>query len=98
MSGRGGRNSEFLLSLALALEGTDICALAGDTDGIDGSENNAGAWFAPGTLAQARTQGFDPRAMLDAHRSYDVFEAAGTLVVTGPTLTNVNDVRIVLMG
>ena len=98
VSGRGGRNSEFLLSLALALEGTDICALAGDTDGIDGSENNAGAWFAPGTLAQARTQGFDPRAMLDAHRSYDVFEAAGTLVVTGPTLTNVNDVRIVLMG
>jgi len=97
-SGRGGRNSEFLLSLALALEGTDICALAGDTDGIDGSEANAGALFLPQTLSHLRQSGHDPRAMLDSHRSYDAFEAAGGLVVTGPTLTNVNDVRIVLVG
>jgi hydroxypyruvate reductase len=97
-SGRGGRNSEFLLSLALALEGTDICALAGDTDGIDGSENNAGALYLPQTLSHLRQSGHDPRAMLDSHRSYDAFEAAGGLVVTGPTLTNVNDVRIVLVG
>jgi len=97
-SGRGGRNSEFLLSLALALEGTDICALAGDTDGIDGSEANAGALLLPRTLSHLRAMGHDPRAMLDSHRSYDAFEAAGGLVVTGPTLTNVNDVRIVLVG
>ena len=96
--GRGGRNSEFLLSLALALEGTQICALAGDTDGIDGSQDNAGAFFLPETLARARAAGLDPRALLDAHCAYDVFEAAGCLVVTGPTLTNVNDVRIVLAG
>ena len=97
-SGRGGRNSEFLLSLALALEGTDICALAGDTDGIDGSENNAGALLLPDSLSQVRAAGLDPRALLDAHRSYDAFEASGGLIVTGPTLTNVNDVRIVLVG
>ncbi|MEN9708541.1 MAG: hypothetical protein RIQ68_949 [Pseudomonadota bacterium] len=97
-SGRGGRNSEFLLSLALALEGTDICALAGDTDGIDGSENNAGALLLPQTLSHLRAKGHNPRALLDNHRSYDAFEAAGGLVVTGPTLTNVNDVRIVLVG
>ena len=96
--GRGGRNSEFLLSLALALEGTDICALAGDTDGIDGSENNAGALFVPDTLARARAAGLDPRMALDMHRSYDIFEASGDLVITKPTLTNVNDVRIVLVG
>ena len=97
-SGRGGRNSEFLLSLALALEDTDICALAGDTDGIDGSENNAGALLLPPTLSRLRAKGLDPRALLDSHRSYDAFEAAGGLIVTGPTLTNVNDVRIVLVG
>ena len=97
-SGRGGRNSEFLLSLALALEGTDICALAGDTDGIDGSENNAGALLLPDSLSHLRAKGLDPRALLDAHRSYDAFETSGGLVVTGPTLTNVNDVRIVLVG
>jgi hydroxypyruvate reductase len=97
-SGRGGRNSEFLLSLALALEGADICALAGDTDGIDGSEDNAGALLLSDTLARARAAGLDPRACLDTHRAYDVFEAADGLVVTGPTLTNVNDVRIVLVG
>jgi hydroxypyruvate reductase len=96
--GRGGRNSEFLLALALALEGTEICALAGDTDGIDGSENNAGALLLPNMLARLRAAGHDPRALLDAHRAYDAFEAAGGLVVTGPTLTNVNDVRIVLIG
>lgn len=96
--GRGGRNSEFLLSLALSLEGADLCGLAGDTDGIDGSQDNAGALFMPDTLSTARAKGLNPRALLDAHCAYDVFDAAGTLVVTGPTLTNVNDVRIVLVG
>ncbi len=97
--GRGGRNSEFLLALAVALEGLpDSVALAGDTDGIDGTQTNAGAVIGPDTLARARAAGLDPRAMLDAHLSYDVFAALNDLVVTGPTLTNVNDVRIVLVG
>jgi hydroxypyruvate reductase len=97
-SGRGGRNSEFLLALALALEGVAADALAGDTDGIDGTQDNAGAVMTPDTLARARAAGLDARAMLDAHLSYDFFEKLGDLVVTGPTLTNVNDVRIVLVG
>jgi hydroxypyruvate reductase len=96
--GRGGRNSEFLLSLALSLEDTALCGLAGDTDGIDGSQDNAGAFFMPDSLAKARAKGLNPRHLLDAHFAYDVFEAADALVVTGPTLTNVNDVRIVLVG
>lgn len=97
-SGRGGRNSEFLLALAIALEGAEAHALAGDTDGIDGTEHNAGAVMSPDTLARARAAGLDARAMLDAHLSYDFFEKLGDLVVTGPTLTNVNDVRILLVG
>jgi glycerate 2-kinase len=95
--GRGGRNAEYLLSLALSLEGQqDIYALACDTDGIDGSEDNAGAILDPQTLARARSS-IDPQRALDRHDAYSVFEAAGDLVVTGPTRTNVNDLRLILI-
>jgi glycerate-2-kinase len=97
-AGRGGRSMEGLLGLALALEGhPGIWALMADTDGIDGKSDAAGAVAAPDTLARAREAGLDPRAMLAAHDSYGVFAALGDLVVTGPTLTNVNDVRAVLV-
>ena len=96
--GRGGRNSEFLLGLALALDGMPgVHALAADTDGIDGSEDNAGAFLDPATLARARAAGLDPAAALAANDAYPVFEAAGGLLVTGPTRTNVNDLRTVLV-
>ena len=96
--GRGGRNAEFLLGLALALDGAPgIWALAGDTDGIDGSEDNAGAIVAPDTLTRAAALGLDPRARLDDNDAYGLFAALGDLVVTGPTLTNVNDFRAVLI-
>ncbi len=96
--GRGGRNSAFLLALAIALRGqTGTWALAGDTDGVDGSEDNAGAIIAPDTLARAAALGLDPRACLAADDSYGVFEGLGDLVVTGPTLTNVNDFRAILV-
>lgn len=97
--GRGGRNSEFLLSLAIALKGAPgIHALAADTDGIDGSEDNAGAFIGPSTLARARNAGLDPRACLEANDAWGFFHAIGDLLVTGPTLTNVNDFRAVLIG
>ncbi len=97
--GRGGRNTECLLGLTLALAGEPgIWALAADTDGIDGTEDAAGAIAAPDSLARARAAGLDPRAMLAAHDSYGLFSTLGDLVVTGPTLTNVNDVRAVLIG
>ena len=89
--GRGGRNTEFLLSLALA--GLPIFALAGDTDGIDGSEDAAGAIVTPDTLARAPDAG----QVLAAHDSYSLFARLGDLVVTGPTLTNVNDLRAILV-
>ncbi|WP_185984749.1 glycerate kinase type-2 family protein [Aureimonas mangrovi] len=96
--GRGGRNTEFLLSLAIALDGTaEIHALAGDTDGIDGTEDAAGAIVSPDTLARARAAGFDPGRTLAAHDSYTLFDALGDLVKTGPTLTNVNDLRAILV-
>jgi len=96
--GRGGRNSEFLLGLALGLDGAaGIWALAGDTDGIDGSEDNAGAIVAPDTLARAAALGLNPRARLDDNDAYSLFAALGDLVVTGPTLTNVNDFRAILI-
>jgi len=96
--GRGGRNSELLLGLALGLDGAPgIWALAGDTDGIDGSEDNAGAIVAPDTLARAVALGLAPRARLDDNDAYSVFAALGDLVVTGPTLTNVNDFRAILI-
>ena len=98
-AGRGGRNTEFLLGLAVALQGLPgVWAIAGDTDGIDGTEDAAGAIVAPDTLERARAAGIDPRAALDGHDSYTLFDAVGDLVRTGPTLTNVNDVRAVLIG
>jgi hydroxypyruvate reductase len=98
-AGRGGRNSECLLALAVALAGAPgIWALAGDTDGIDGSEDAAGAFVTPDTLARARGAGLDPRAMLAAHDSYGVFAGLGDLLLTGPTLTNVNDIRAILIA
>ena len=94
--GRGGRCAEFLLALALALEGAPgIHAIAADTDGIDGSEDNAGAVLAPDSLARAAAKGLDARALLDANDSYGFFAALGDLVVTGPTRTNVNDYRAI---
>ena len=96
---RGGRNTECLLGLAVALAGDPgIWALAGDTDGVDGTEDAAGAVVAPDTLARGAAAGLDARAVLAAHDSYGLFAALGDLVVTGPTLTNVNDVRAVLVG
>ncbi len=96
--GRGGRNTEFLLSLAIALKGRrNIHAIAGDSDGIDGTEDAAGAIITPDTLARAAAAGLDPAAMLAAHDSYSLFAALGDLVITGPTLTNVNDIRAVLI-
>ncbi len=97
-SGRGGRNAEFLLALAVALQGeAGVHAIACDTDGIDGSEDNAGALIGPDTLARAAAQGLDPKARLADNDAYGVFAALGDLVVTGPTLTNVNDFRAILV-
>ncbi|WP_158743369.1 glycerate kinase [Acidisphaera sp. L21] len=96
--GRGGRNTEFLLSLAVALQGLpNIWAVAGDTDGIDGTEDAAGAIVTPSTLARATAAGVDPATCLAAHDSYSLFDAVGDLIRTGPTLTNVNDFRAILV-
>ena len=96
--GRGGRNAEYLLSLALALDGAPgVWAIACDTDGIDGTEDNAGGLIRPDSLARAAGLGLDPAAMLDDHDSYGFFAALGDLVVTGPTLTNVNDFRAIMI-
>ncbi|MCX7165374.1 MAG: glycerate kinase [Rhodocyclales bacterium] len=96
--GRGGRNAEFLLGLALALGGhRSIHAIACDTDGIDGSEDNAGALLLPDTTARAAAAGIDLRARLAENDAYSVFAALGDLVVTGPTRTNVNDFRAILI-
>ncbi len=96
--GRGGRCTEFLLSLAVALDGLeDVWALACDTDGIDGSEDNAGAVLGPDTLARARAMGLVPRRMLAENDGYTFFSRLGDLVVTGPTRTNVNDYRVILV-
>jgi len=95
--GRGGRNTEFLLSLAEGIAGHDITALAADTDGIDGSEDNAGA-FADGTsAARLRGLGEDPAALLADNDAYTAFEALGDLFAPGPTGTNVNDFRAILV-
>ena len=97
--GRGGRNSEYLLALALALDGAaGIYALACDTDGIDGTEDCAGALIGPDSLARARASGLDPARALGAHDSHTIFMALGDLVVTGPTRTNVNDFRAILIA
>ncbi len=96
--GKGGRNAEFLLALAVALGGhPSISAIACDTDGIDGSENNAGALLLPDTLVRAGQQGLDAKARLADNDGYGFFSSVGDLVVTGPTLTNVNDFRAVLI-
>jgi hydroxypyruvate reductase len=96
--GRGGRNVEFLLSLGLALEGrAGIHALAGDTDGVDGQEEIAGAVLAPDTLARAWGLGIKPADSLQDNDGHGFFGALGDSVVTGPTLTNVNDFRAVLV-
>ena len=96
--GRGGRNAEFLLALAVALDGAPgIHAIAGDTDGIDGTEDNAGCLLAPDSLARARAQGIDAKARLADNDGYGFFSALGDLVVTGPTRTNVNDFRAILV-
>ena len=98
-AGRGGRNTEFLLGLALALAGTSgIWAVAGDTDGIDGTEDAAGGFVTPDTLARARAVGLDPHAVLAGHDSYGLFNALGDLIRMGPTLTNVNDLRAILIA
>ncbi|MYN00966.1 DUF4147 domain-containing protein [Pseudoduganella sp. DS3] len=97
-SGRGGRNAEYLLALAVALQGAPgVHAIACDTDGIDGTEDNAGAVLAPDTLQRAAAQGVDARALLDNNDGYSFFAALGDLVVTGPTRTNVNDFRAILI-
>lgn len=97
-TGRGGRNAEFLLGLAVALDGhPGIHAIACDTDGIDGTEDNAGAILGSDSLARARALGLDPRAMLANNDGYGFFRALGDLIVTGPTLTNVNDFRAILI-
>jgi hydroxypyruvate reductase len=96
--GRGGRNVEFLLSLGLALEGQPgIHAMAGDTDGVDGQEEIAGALLAPDTLARAWARGIRPADALQDNDGHGFFGALDDSVVTGPTLTNVNDFRAVLV-
>ena len=96
--GKGGRNTEYLLSLAIALDGLeDTWALSCGTDGIDGTEDNAGAIVTPDTLSRARSKGLDPEASLANNDAYTVFRALGDLVVTGPPRTNVNDYRVILV-
>lgn len=96
-AGRGGRNTEFLLCLALKLQGAaGIWGIAGDTDGIDGSDDAAGAIIGPDTLVRGAAS--DPRGALERHDSYSFFRSIGDLVITGPTFTNVNDFRAILIG
>ncbi|WP_434517061.1 glycerate kinase [Dechloromonas sp. ARDL1] len=97
-AGRGGRNVEFLLSLGIALDGEPgVYALAGDTDGVDGQEEIAGAFLAPDSLARAWKHGLRPRECLDANDGHGFFGTLGDAVITGPTLTNVNDFRAILI-
>ncbi|MGH6638434.1 MAG: MOFRL family protein, partial [Polaromonas sp.] len=96
--GRGGRAGEFCMGLALALQGQDkVWALAADTDGIDGMEDNAGAFVAPDTLQRALAAGLKVDQYLDRNDAYGYFSAIGDLVITGPTHTNVNDFRALLI-
>jgi hydroxypyruvate reductase len=96
--GKGGRNVEFLLSLALTLDGRpQVHALAADTDGVDGQEQIAGAYIAPDTLARARRSGLDAREILATNDAHSFFTALGDSVITGPTFTNVNDFRAILV-
>jgi glycerate 2-kinase len=96
--GKGGPNTEFLLSLAIALDGMEnIYALAGDTDGVDGSEDNAGALIYPDTLKRAEAAGLNAKAYLADNDPYTFFKGIGDLLETGPTMTNVNDLRCILI-
>ena len=96
--GRGGRNVEFLLSLAIALQGNaKVYAIAGDTDGVDGAEEIAGAIVTPTTLARAFAAGITPAESLARNDGHGFFQAVGDSIVTGPTLTNVNDFRAILI-
>ena len=96
--GRGGRATEFLLSAAITLQGApNIHVLAGDTDGIDGVEDNAGAIVTPDTLARAAAAGLKPQDFLDRNDAYNFFRPLGDLLMTGPTFTNVNDFRAMLI-
>jgi hydroxypyruvate reductase len=97
--GRGGRNVEFLLSLGIALQGlAGVHALAGDTDGVDGAEEIAGAYLGPDSLERAWALGRKPRDALASNDAHSFFEALGDSVITGPTLTNVNDFRAILVA
>jgi len=97
--GRGGRNVEFLLSLGIALNGEDdVYAIACDTDGVDGQEDIAGACLYPDTLRRAWARGIQPKSSLADNDGHGFFGALGDSVTTGPTLTNVNDFRAVLIG
>ena len=96
--GRGGRNTEYLLALAIALDGAPgINALAGDTDGVDGSQDNAGAYVGPRTLSRAKAHGIDLHRHLANNDAYSAFERLSDLLMTGPTMTNVNDFRAILV-
>jgi len=99
--GQGGRCTEFLLALALMVESLgvsqQVCAVAADTDGIDGMSEHAGAWLLPDTLDSARRLGLDPRHCLDLNNSLAVFEPLEQVLTTGPTRTNVNDYRAILI-
>jgi hydroxypyruvate reductase len=98
-NGKGGPNTEFLLSLAIALDGfPNIYALAGDTDGVDGSEDNAGALIYPDTLKRAEAAGISAKAMLADNDPYTFFKGVGDLLETGPTMTNVNDLRCIFIS
>ena len=97
-TGKGGPNTEFLLSLAIALDGLpNVYALAGDTDGVDGSEDNAGALIYPDTLKRAEAAGISAKAMLANNDPYTFFKGIGDLLETGPTMTNVNDLRLIFI-
>jgi hydroxypyruvate reductase len=99
IKGRGGRCSEYLLSLFTAsTDLPELAALAADTDGIDGTEKNAGAWFTTAIRQAAHQQGLIPANLLAQHDCYSFFAQLNALVETGPTLTNVNDFRIILLN
>ena len=97
-TGKGGRNVEFLLSLAIALNGQPVHAIACDTDGVDGAEEVAGAICTPDTIARARAASLNPLAELANNNAHGFFAALNDQVITGPTLTNVNDFRAMLIG